>query len=270
VHLTSGVRAIRSIGAYGGLGATLRMGAETIVAWLVPLSADQSLPGRRWLALLLLIGLAVVIAVGLRRTTAFARMIIGAALILAVCYAAVIALSRVLADPGIPFDERILIPLFILATIVIALAMRAWWTGVNIPLRALGGIVVVAWLLASGSASYDEADAALDTGEDFAQEQWKVSPLVAWARDSAAHQQIYTNWPPVILFYSRRASHELPDEARPDILRAFADTLRARNGVALVFEQRNPDFIGPEDLLAVPGLRRVAQFSDGSVFAPTR
>ena len=268
VHRTSGVHAIRSIGAYGGFGATLRMGAATTVAWLVPLSADQSLPGRRWLALLVLIGLAAIIAVGTRRAAPPTRAIIAAAFTIAVCYALVISLSRLLADPGIPFDERILIPLFILALVVAALAAPGSWAAAHLPARVIGAFVVVGWLVASGSASYDEADAALDGGVDFAQEQWRLSPLVTWARDSAAGQQIYTNWAPVIFFHAGRVSHELPNQVRPDILHAFADTLRARHGAALVFEQRNPDFIGPEDLLAVPGLHRVATFPDGSVFAP--
>jgi len=268
VHRTSGVHAIRSIGTYGGFGATLRMGAATTVAWLVPLSADQSLPGRRWLALLLLIALAAITGAGTRRAAPPTRAVVAASFTLAICYALVIVVSRLLADPGIPFDERILIPLFTLALIVAALAAHGWWAGVHLPARIIGAIILVGWLVASASASYDEADAALDTGVDFAQDDWRDSPLVAWARDSAAHQQIYTNWPPVMFFHAGRASHELPDASRPDILRAFADTLRARHGAALVFEQRNPDFIGPADLLGVPGLRRVATFPDGSVFAP--
>lgn len=268
VRLTSGSHGIRTFGTYGDFGTTLRMGAATVVAWLVPLSADQSLPGRRWLALLLLAALAIVVVLGARRAAPRARATIAAAIVLAMCYALVIVLSRVFADPGIPFDERILMPLFLLATIVIAVSLHGWWTTVRLLPRALSAIVLLAWLAASASASYDEAAAALDTGVDFAQDEWKLSPLVAWARDSAAHRPIYTNWAPVAFFHLGRASRELPHANEPDLLRAFVDTLRVRHGVAIVFEQRDPDFIGPADLIGVPGLRRAAQFPDGSAFVP--
>jgi len=185
-----------------------------------------------------------------------------------VCYTGMICLSRVFADPGIPFDERILIPLFLLATVAAAIAMRAWWPAASLPLRVVSIVVVLAWLVASASASYDEAAAALDTGVDFAADEWKLSPLVTWARDSAAQRPIYTNWPPVILFHVGRGSHELPSPRQTDVLRAFADTLRVRHGVAVVWNQPNPDFIGPDALRHTPGLRQVAQFDDGTIFEP--
>jgi hypothetical protein len=71
-----------------------------------------------------------------------------------------------------------------------------------------------------------------------------------------------------VFFHLGRASHELPRVDEIDALQAFADTLRVRRGVALVFNQRNPGIIVPSDLVGVAGLRRVAVFPDGSVFVP--
>jgi hypothetical protein len=66
------------------------------------------------------------------------------------------------------------------------------------------------WIAASASASYDEASAALETGEDFAQEQWKNSPLVGWARDNAGNRPLYTNWTPVVFFQSCSSTSGAP------------------------------------------------------------
>jgi hypothetical protein len=268
VRLTSGAHGIRTPGVYGGLGATIRMGAATSVAWLIPLSADQSLPGRRWIALLFALALILTVIRGARLAGPLARTTIAAALMMAVCYALVLVAARFLADPGVPFDERILIPIFLLATIVVALAAHATWSHAQRPLRAASGVAVLAWLLASGSASFDEASAALDTGVDFAQDEWRLSPMLTWVRENAPRRPLFTNWPAVVLFHLGRASHELPEVNDTLALRAFGDTLRARGGVVLVFDQRNPDFIGPEEMLRAPGLRRVASFPDGGIFAP--
>jgi hypothetical protein len=64
-----------------------------------------------------------------------------------------------------------------------------------------------------------------------------------------------------------RASHELPREGDADLLRAFADTLRARNGVILLFDVPSPDQIAADTLLAAPAFRRIARLADGSVVA---
>jgi hypothetical protein len=270
VRLTSGgVQAIRAVGAYGGIAETLRMGAATVVEWLVPLSADQTLPARGWLALLLLAAIAGVTLCGLRHAThPLARVTIAAAALLGGCYSAVLLGSRLLADPDIPFDERLLLPLFVLATIVAAIATRQWWSGVRPRWRAASVVVLLAWLTASGSASFDEAASAVETGEDLAQDQWRSSPLITWARDSAGGRQLFSNWAPVIVFHLARAAHELPSVEDDATLRAFADTVRARKGVVLAFDEANPGQIGPRAIERVAGLRRVARFQDGAVFVP--
>jgi len=68
VHLTSGTHAIRTLGAYGGFADTMQMAISTVIAWLVPLMSDQTLPGRGWIALALLVALVVTVTVGTRIT----------------------------------------------------------------------------------------------------------------------------------------------------------------------------------------------------------
>jgi len=269
VHLTGTVRAIRSFGAYGGIQETLRMGAATIVAWLVPLMSDQTLPGRAWIALAMIAAIAWLVRRGARLARHFpSGMLLGAAGMLAVCYVAVLLASRLLADPYIPFDNRMLAPLFVLVAIVVAVAMSASWRDSRMPLRVVCAVGLLAWLGASLTVTTDEISWVLDNGQDLDQQQWRASPLLAWARLNAPDRPLYSNWAPAVYFHLHRSSHEIPGDA--EMLPAFVDTLRARDGVVLLFDVPSPDQVGADTLVNAPGLTRLARVPDGTVLAPTR
>jgi hypothetical protein len=274
-YFMSGSHSIRAFGTYGEFGDTLAMGFSTLVGWLVPLTSDDTLPGRSWIALCLLAASLLVIARGAfaaRRTPAAAAL--ASLATLAICYVAVLVASRLLADPGIPFDERILLPLFLLATIAAAIALREWWRGANRVARGVAAALLIGWFAASFRASEDDVEWVLENGSDFAQTQWTASPLIAWARANAARQPLYSNWPAAIVFHLHRAAHEVPNDSTTALLRDFADTLRVRGGVIVAFDQPSPDQIGVTALARAPGLRAVARLADGTIFAaetpPTR
>jgi hypothetical protein len=73
-----------------------------------------------------------------------------------------------------------------------------------------------------------------------------------------------------VFFHLHRASHELPSAADMSALRAFADTMRVRNGIVLLFDQPNPDQPVSDTLLRSAGLGQLARRSDGAVLAPLR
>jgi 4-amino-4-deoxy-L-arabinose transferase-like glycosyltransferase len=269
VHLTGTVGAIRSIGAYGGIEETLRMGAATVVAWLVPLMSDQTLPGRAWIALAMIVAIAWFV----RRGAPLARhspsgTLLGAAAMLAVCYVAVLLASRLLADPFIPFDNRMLAPLFVLVAVIVAVAMSAWWRDSRVSLRVACVVGLLAWLGASLTVTTDEITWVVENGQDLDQQQWRTSPLLAWARSNAPHRPLYSNWAPAVYFHLHRSSHEIPRDA--EMLPAFVDTLRARDGVVLLFDVPSPDQVGADTLVSAPGLTRLARLADGTVLAPAR
>jgi hypothetical protein len=222
--------------------------------------------------------LAVLLLVVARGTLAARGMPAAGALAavatLAICYVAVLVASRLLADPGIPFDERILVPLFLLVAIGGAIAVAAWWRAAGRIARGIAAVLLLGWFVASFRATEDDVAWLLENGSDFAQAQWTASPLLAWARTNATGRPLYSNWPAAIVFHLYRAAHEVPNDSATALLRDFADTLRARGGVVLAFDQPSPDQIGVAALARAPGLHAVARLADGTIFAagapPTR
>src|SRR5206468_5296076 len=148
-------------------------------------------------------------------------------------------------------------------------AIRAWWSQARAPGRILCAATLLARFAASVTVSVDEVSWALDNGQDFAEQQWTVSPLLTWSRANAPHRPLYTNWPPAVFFHLHRSSHELPYQSEAAVLHAFADTLRARNAVVLLFDQPTPDQIGSAVLLGSPWLRRIARVAEGVILAAT-
>jgi hypothetical protein len=274
-----GPSAIRSIAPYGGIGDTLREGVATVVEWLVPLSPDDTLPGRRWIALavLVLLLLAMVRGARLAHKTTIRRggsgddpvLLVAGASLLGLAYAAVLIASRLLADPNIPFDERLLLPLFVLGVIVAATTIRYWWRAARIVPRVVCAALVLAWLVASYHVSSDDVDWATENGYDLAGDPWRSSALIAWARANAAAHVLYSNWPTAVVLQLGRPSHETPVTSDTTVLEQFAAAVRDRQGIVLAFDIAAPDMIGPDALLRAPGLRLVARLADGSVFTAT-
>ena len=277
VHLTSGVRAIRALGTYPGLRETLGMGVSTIVGWLVPLESDDVLPGRFWIALAVLAAIIWIVRRGVRaarqrsRTGPFSHSpeltVVTAAAVLGVSYVLLLIASRLLADPAIPFDERLLSPVFVLAAIIIAIAARAAWRDSGNAVRVFGAVVFVSWWIASYRATNDDVEYTLENGYDLAQTQWRASPLLAWAHDRASSRPLYSNWPSAVVLHLGRASREVPREDDMATLAQFADTLRVRNGIVLAFDWPSPDLIGVASLQKSARLHVIARLADGSVFA---
>lgn len=272
----AGGRAIRELGLYGGIGATLREGLATLVAWLVPLSTDQTLPGRGALAAVAALALGGIAASGLRvpaRQTAAAAAphgagsstLAAATALLAATYLATLVASRLVADAGIPFDGRILAPLLFLLTIVLVSLGSRWWRRARPALRALLGAAVALWIAAALHVASDDVTWALDAGVDFAGTQWTTSPLIAWARTEGAPMTLYSNWPVAIYFHLHRPAHEIPADSADATLADFAGRLRATHGVVLAFDVPSPGFASAAALTRTGALRVVRRFADGEL-----
>ncbi len=270
---TGGRGAVRHFSLYGAIGDTLHEGFGTVVAWLAPgLNAPANV----------ILAIGVVLAIG---ATAFlahrssrverdeARGTSNAALLkacglLTLAYLALILLARLLADPDIPLDERLLAPAIVLASVAAVVVIAAWWRGAAIPWRIALGAGAALWGLGSLSVTQGAVRYALDTGSDYADICWSGSPVTAWVRDHGAGHALLSNAPIALYFHSARLAREMPDEMQADSVRRFADTLAARNAYIVIFDRSCAETIEPPDpvFMGALGLVPEVQLRRGTVW----
>jgi hypothetical protein len=284
---------VRKLALYGNLGPTIKQGATTLASWIVPdtdgaLDPADAMPHRGAIAaaagaLLVLIVLAGTLrsleqrrgaragggaAEEARDPSAALRLIAASALLVA-SYLALLIVSRLIADPGIPFDERILSPVILLSTTIGATGIALWWrsTRAELPKIALTG-ALLGWWFAAASFMWVDASYVMAWGSDFAGDQWHRSELLEWGRTHARGHALYTNWPVVPYFYLGRPARDVPRLDESPLLRVFADSVRVHDGLVLAFAVPGIEYVTMDSLAKVPGLRTVARLQDGAVFAP--
>ncbi len=203
------------------------------------------------------------------RSPLLGKRLLGAAGLLALIYTVVVVAARLIADPGIPLDDRILAPLMLLVELAIVVALaRAWpaLRGGRAPLRAVAAALVVVWWGTSLAVTVDDARYALEVGSDYAGIAWRGSPLIAWVRDHAAGRPLFTNFPTALYFHADRFARLLPQGATAAVAAAFADTVTARRGLIVAFAHSSDFTECPNALLRRLPVRAIARTRDGSVW----
>jgi len=280
---------IRRLAFYGDLGPSMKQGTTTLASWLVPdpdaaLDPADAMLHRGAIAAIAGVLLVVVVVTGVWRARRErvassaggssegdrpdALRLIAAATLLVACYLGLLVVSRLVADPGIPFDERILAPVIVLATTIAATGLALWWrsTRAELPKVALCG-ALLGWWCAAASATWIDARYVMSWGSDFAGDQWRRSELLDWARTEGRGHPLFTNWPVVSYFYLRRPARDVPRLNEADRLGAFVDSLRVRDGRVLAFDVPGVEYVTMDSLLQSPGLQVVARLHDGAVLA---
>jgi hypothetical protein len=267
---------IRKIAIYGNWAKSLAQSGLTFMTWLVPDPATDTEPlaHRALLAVAAFVALATLTAIGLwhmRRMASnagkekpFAPRLVQAAALLLVCYAGLLGASRLFADPGIPFDERIFAPALLSLMILGAIGLAFWWRGTRLVVaRVAVAVALLSWWYAGVSVIRTSAHFAMTWGSDFAGQQWHDSQVLAWARREGTHGPLYSNWPAAVFFYLHRPSHELPILKEARNLKAFGDTVRARGGHVLLFNAKSVDYVANALLIRNSGLDILDELSDG-------
>lgn len=263
---------------HGGedLGDAVREGATTIGHWLAP-SLDGMWAGAVSAGTVVLL---LVLASRTARRLAPDRWrdmatwggelrLIAAAVLMAAAYAGVVALSRLLVYSSIPFDDRMLAPLAFLLEIAIAAALASWWRDARWSARAPAAFVVLAWTAASAWSTVDAASSALEEGLDYAHDRWRTSELVEWVRANGNDRPLFTNYPAALYFHAGRMTRLLPQDAAPDSVRSFTDTLTRRRGLIISFDYDSSAWVvSPKPLLAALPIRRLIRVRDGEVWEP--
>jgi hypothetical protein len=279
---------IRQVALYDGLSESLRQGVTAIAAWLVP-------DPRRWMPLLphralvaaLIAGLVVlVMALGVRSLMRSRRMpanqadahrarvelawrLMLASAVMVGCYLAMLVTSRLLADPGIPFDQRLLSPVIVLATMAITVAAFHWWVGVSsmAPRIAVLG-VGFAWWCAASMVTAGEARRVRREGSGYGTERWRRSDVIEWGRTAGTGHPLFSNRPPAVYFHLHRPVRDVPAVEDAARMQEFADRVRAENGRVLMFRTAASWFVTIDSLTRATTLRPVFEGASGVVLAP--
>ncbi|HKP15338.1 MAG TPA: glycosyltransferase family 39 protein, partial [Gemmatimonadaceae bacterium] len=280
-----GAGPIRTLSLYGNLGLSLEQGAKTLAWWLVPNPDEwnEKLPYQRGAALAAGFVILLIAAAGAWREHR-ARMhgetastdrradgvrLLAATGLLIVSYLGVLVASRVVADPNIPFDERILAPVMMLGATLAATGIALWWRSTTSDLARIAVVgALLGWWAAAASHTRNEARWVLDHGSDFASDQWRNSALIDWARTEGTTYPLYTNWPVMSYFYLRRPARDVPRHEEIARMTEFVDSVRVRGGRILAFTWPGVEYVPVDSLVKVHGLRVVTRRADGVVLAP--
>ena len=280
-----GAGPVRKLSLYGNLGPTLEQGATTLAWWLVPNPDEwnEKLPYQRGAALaagLVIVLIAVAGAWRARRArtgddTASSprrgdgvRLVAATGLLIA-SYVGVLIASRLVADPNIPFDERILAPVMLLGATMAATGIALWWRSTTSELSRIAVVgALLGWWAAAASHTRNEARWIFAHGSDFGSDPWRHSDLVDWARTEGTAYPLHTNWPVMSYFYLRRPARDVPRLEEAARMAEFVDSLRSRDGRVLEFTWPGVEYVTVDSMVKVPGLRIVARRADGVVLAP--
>ncbi len=275
---------IREFSVYGQIAPTLHEGARTVVAWTAPLV------GGLWRVIPAVIAAVAFVALGrdAARRWAIRERVFGrraapatsetaddrtsravAAIgVMAVCYVAVVVSARMFADPAIPLDERLLSPLMLLVIMAVVIAVGNGWRVWRRPARVAAAILLVAWCGASAWATAQQGSYAVDTGNDYADENWVGSPLIAWVRDHAAGRPLYTNYTTALYFHANRWSRALPQAPTRDTAQAVAEVVAREHGLIVAFNRSSQFAATPTALLQLVPQRvhLLVRTHDGAVY----
>ena len=253
---------VRTLGVNGDVGSTLREGLATLEDWLAPNVVPA---GIRAVPALLVAVLAVLL---LARGTRRERPLFSLLGLVALCYAGLVLASRLFADPGIPLDERLLSPLFLLAALGVATAVGLLWREARPALRASGALILAVWLGASAWRTARWVRDARDGGWGYAGAEWRASALVQWLRTDGTRRPLFTNSPPDVWFANGRDSWKLPQTLDAAEVAAFGKVFRERGGALVGFARENEPMADPANVARALGLVQLARFDDATVWGP--
>ncbi|MGH7656078.1 MAG: hypothetical protein ACREN6_15600, partial [Gemmatimonadaceae bacterium] len=264
---------IRDVGIYSaGLGATLRGGVQTASRWLAP--GVQSDAAR---AIAAAVVFAALCALVVRTVRSWRRGLLpvtelrlhrAVAIVLA-SYAAVVAASRLLADPGIPLDDRMLSPVFLLVALWLGVSLAAFWRecfSARRELILLTAGITASWVWGSAQVGAEWARDFSSDGGDLAAHEWAASPLVAWAAAAPPGTPLYSNWPAAIWFHTARPTHEIPADLDSSTALEFRAKIEREHGAMLAFTARAGDYAAPDSLAAMAGLVAVERWPGGTIW----
>ena len=252
---------IRDIAHYGGVAETLDDGRRTLLTWLAPgvHSPMQMLVA----SAVALLAIALVL-----RAARGALAFFGALGIAGASFAALVLVSRLFADPDIPFDERMLSPLMVLASLAASAAVVLALRGLPRAVRIASVVAVAAWVTASGAATLRFVHEAREGGWGYAMPGWQASRVVRWLRAEGGSHTLFTNNAAGIWFFTHRPSRGLPESYDSSEVADFGETLRSGRGVIAAFKDGYGTEVSADSVARLLRLRPLMHTAAGTVFGP--
>ncbi len=257
----------REYGLKRGFPATLAQGAGTAQTWLAPWLDPGLL--RVILSLGVAAALAVVVAKAPRPSAPRpgVRALVRGAALIGACFAALMIFSRLYADDAIVFDDRLLSPLFLLATIAAAAACGEAWS--RWPKRTKGLVLMgyAAWLAGTVNLSRALVRDLGDDGWGYASRDWQASELADWLRDEGRSYALFSDNPPAVYSLVHRPSRLVPEAIDSETVAEFADALGERPAAIIGFaDPYTPDNPRGGAFAAKLGFREVLRSDEGAVW----
>jgi hypothetical protein len=192
-----------------------------------------------------------------------------AAGLLGMAHIGVLVYSRILVGHEIPFDSRLLSPLFLLGDTAIAVSVALNWPRWSGWQRGLTMAALALWFVGAGFWLRDDIEDVRENGWDYNSYAWRASPLVLWLRGQGQDYQLFSNNPVPIYFQVGRPSREVPMSTSPDTVAAFGRALAEHHGALIGFSDTTwLPAAHPDSLARRLGLREVARFDEGTVWLP--
>lgn len=199
----------------------------------------RELPGaiQFWLAPGLPLGAGLVILTGV--VFAFwkaPRSLRAPLLLLVLTHLGVIGLSRLTIDVRIPFDARMLLPVFALAMLPPAVVL--------FERRMVGVTALLAWASLAGIEDVQGVRSLQANGSYYSSATWITSPLTHWVDNRSRGLAIYSNEPALMPFLCGRHARRLPLGTHD--FDAFARQWRKRPGAIIVVNPMRSGELHPQ------------------------
>lgn len=253
---------------FSGIGDAVRQGIATFGEWFTPGMPD-GLP-RILLAVALIAALKVIAWRVLLATDARGRPLLLAVGLLSVCYLGMLFFARLRVVADVPFDDRILGPIFVILTIAIAAPIALRWPHWSRMTRGGSALLIVAWAAAATWRNAGSIHIARAYGLGYESPDWQDSEVAAWLRGPGRAYSIYTTDPAGVWNVTGETARILPSSLATDTVNAFVTRFRSRPSALVEFDEEFDEVAPPSRLVTALGLEPAARFEHGTVWVPAQ
>ena len=195
---------------------------------------------------------------GARRLCAVTGLVLG-------CHLAVLLVLRA-TTYVIPFDLRILAPVFLLIVTLAGIGLALVWPALSLGLRRVTAAVIALWIVSGAVTSEAMVRQARRLGLEYGELSRRSSASIRWIRERGDDHVFFTNAHATLYLNAGRHARSLPLQWTDAEARAFADTVRRWNGLIAIFTYPSGKVPAAQSLIAQLPADSVASFPDAVIW----